>query len=718
MIDGLNSGTPKNTGAEVVYSRHLPSSWQGSIITSDFRANRTVRYAIQPNNSGYQSEEVETILHSSHRSYRPVDTKVGPDGAVYIVDWYNPIIDHGEVDFHHPVRDKTHGRIWRLTNKNKPLVPKPKIFGASISELLDHLKSPEQNTRIQANRELVAQHCSPKMLSNWVLNLRQSDPDYERHRLEALWLGAALNAYDDELLNSLLQANNPKVRAGAVRMVMKWNQQQQKLEILADLIHDPHPQVRLETIHALRTLGNLRSAELTLQALDQPLDQNLDFAIWHTVKTLKNVWLPALINGQTDFSGDINKQMFALIACNDVEVIGQMTDLIKRPELSDTLAKQAWHSLARLGDAETLSMVLQKAVSESNIKLLKAMADAPKSNISAPTDGAVLLGLLKHDNSNIRIAALQLVGRWHLKEAANMLINKAQDLDASSSERLAACKAMIKIDQLEAIKKLAKSPHELSIRTTACAAWIEEEPEDAVKSVVDLLQNLEDPKDAELIFMTYRKLEDGPAILTKALSGTKLSEPIASAGLRVAQTSGLDLSEMEKVLREAGSLEAVGIEMSNDEKKQLLADVAASGNGSRGNSIYRRPQLLCATCHQIKGIGGLIGPDLTTVGSYMTPNSILESILNPGSDIKQGYETVIITKTNGEVLSGTLYRKTDSATLLRQANGEILTVPASEITKIDVSPVSLMPQGLTASLHRDELRDLIYYLTHLGVPPS
>jgi putative heme-binding domain-containing protein len=102
----------------------------------------------------------------------------------------------------------------------------------------------------------------------------------------------------------------------------------------------------------------------------------------------------------------------------------------------------------------------------------------------------------------------------------------------------------------------------------------------------------------------------------------------------------------------------------------------------------------------------------------MTPNSILESILNPSSDIKQGYETVIVTKTDGEVLSGTLYRKTDSATLLRQANGEILSIPAAEITKVDVSPVSLMPQGLTASLHRDELRDLIYYLTHLGVPQS
>ena len=99
----------------------------------------------------------------------------------------------------------------------------------------------------------------------------------------------------------------------------------------------------------------------------------------------------------------------------------------------------------------------------------------------------------------------------------------------------------------------------------------------------------------------------------------------------------------------------------------------------------------------------------------MTPNSILESLLNPSKDIKQGYETVILTQKDGEILSGTLYRKTNNATLLKVANGDVLEIPASEIEKIDVSPVSLMPAGLTASLHRDELRDLLTYLTNLGV---
>ena len=196
IINGLNASTPKNTAAELIYSRHLPYTWQGSIITNDFRANRTVRYQITPSGSGYLADEVETVARSDHRSYRPVDAKVGPDGALYIVDWYNPIIDHGEVDFHHPVRDKSHGRIWRITNKNQDLLPVIDFSAASIPQLLDYLKSPEQYTRLQANRALAELSPDQEVLRTWVRRLSTRDINYERHLLEALWLTQALNNFD------------------------------------------------------------------------------------------------------------------------------------------------------------------------------------------------------------------------------------------------------------------------------------------------------------------------------------------------------------------------------------------------------------------------------------------------------------------------------------------------------------------------------------------
>ena len=78
------------------------------------------------------------------------DDTVGPDGALYVADWSNPVINHGEVDFRDQRRDHTHGRIWRLTAKGRKLVEKPKLVDAPIEELVQQLKSPEAWTRDQA----------------------------------------------------------------------------------------------------------------------------------------------------------------------------------------------------------------------------------------------------------------------------------------------------------------------------------------------------------------------------------------------------------------------------------------------------------------------------------------------------------------------------------------------------------------------------------------
>ena len=97
----------------------------------------------------------------------------------------------------------------------------------------------------------------------------------------------------------------------------------------------------------------------------------------------------------------------------------------------------------------------------------------------------------------------------------------------------------------------------------------------------------------------------------------------------------------------------------------------------------------------------------------MVPEGILESLLKPSKQMKQGYETVVIALENGKVLTGTLHRKTESAVLLREASGKITSVPSDQIDTLDSSAVSIMPPGLTNSLRRDELLDLLHYLMHL-----
>ena len=98
-VSGLNPGSPKHCGLEIVSGRHLPDAWQGNMITNDFRAHRVCRFVVTEDGSGYASKQEEELIKTSHVAFRPIDVKMGPDGAIYIADWYNPIIQHGEVDF-------------------------------------------------------------------------------------------------------------------------------------------------------------------------------------------------------------------------------------------------------------------------------------------------------------------------------------------------------------------------------------------------------------------------------------------------------------------------------------------------------------------------------------------------------------------------------------------------------------------------------------------
>lgn len=213
ILHGMNPGSPKYCGIEVVSGRHLPDEWQGNVVTNDFRGHRVCRFVLREDGSTFDSREMTEVVKTNHPAFRPIDVKMGPDGAIYVADWYNPIIQHGEVDFRDPRRDKTHGRIWRITAKGRPLVPRPKLVGATVPELLERLNDPEDWTRQQAKRVLKERGKEAVLpeLEKW-------QPDDEKARLEAAWVSQSLGVVNRDRLNSLLEAKDARVRAAAVRI--------------------------------------------------------------------------------------------------------------------------------------------------------------------------------------------------------------------------------------------------------------------------------------------------------------------------------------------------------------------------------------------------------------------------------------------------------------------------------------------------------------------
>ncbi len=219
------------------------------------------------------------LIRSTHPAFRPVDVKMGPDGALYIVDWYNPIIQHGEVDFRDPRRDHTHGRIWRVTAKNRPLVPSPHLLTASPAELLEDLKEPETWTRTHAKRVMLEKHRSvmEPLLDKWLVSLNPADPNVEHYRLEAAWTYQTLDKTRPDLLRTLLQAHDARIRAAALRILAFWQPEMpDALALLRHAVKDSEPQVRLE---AVRTLAANTAPEAVLVALQRWINQSINTSI-------------------------------------------------------------------------------------------------------------------------------------------------------------------------------------------------------------------------------------------------------------------------------------------------------------------------------------------------------------------------------------------------------------------------------------------------------
>src|SRR5262249_47897328 len=150
-------------------------------------------------------------------NFRPSDLKIGPDGAIWFIDWHNPIIGHLQHAIRDPNRDRTHGRIYRVTYEGRSLSEPAKIAGEPIDKVLDLLKDPEDRVRYRARIELGSRKTEDVIpaVKKWIAGLDKNDKDYEHNVLEGLWAHQYQNVVDEELLKRLLASPNFRARSAA-----------------------------------------------------------------------------------------------------------------------------------------------------------------------------------------------------------------------------------------------------------------------------------------------------------------------------------------------------------------------------------------------------------------------------------------------------------------------------------------------------------------------
>lgn len=295
-IGGIFQTSPKTTALEFVGTKAMPDEIQGCAVIAGFMGGVVELHRLIDDGAGYRSEQLPKLLKSSSDAFRPVDVNVGPDGAIYVCDFYNPIIGHYQASYRDPKRDKHHGRIWRITAKNRPKVEQPNFAGMTALELLKQISSPERWTRQQAKRLLAEMHADIVVPAAVEFSKDGSLTDFTKRELLGVFL--AQHKPQPDFLKSLLDSKDFRVRAYATRAIGSWAAYlKDRLAWLKERVNDENPRVRVEAILAASVLPDADSPLIALEALNHPKDKFIDYALAQSLRAMKQKWEPAFNAG-------------------------------------------------------------------------------------------------------------------------------------------------------------------------------------------------------------------------------------------------------------------------------------------------------------------------------------------------------------------------------------------------------------------------------------
>ena len=276
------------SGLEFLHSSHFPDDVQGDMIfNNNIGYLGAKQHYLKDDGAGYKAFHRQDLFKTDYGNFRPVDLEFAPDGSLYFIDWSNILIGHMQHNARDPLRDKEHGRIYRLTYPSRDLVEPAKIAGAKITTLLDNLKVSEIRTRYRSRRELRAREASEVLpaITKWVAGLDKSEERYEHHVLEALWVSWGLNATDQSLVNQLIESDDFRVVAAAVQVVRHSGHLiENEIELLKKASQHKHPRVQLVAAAAASQLEDVDAALTIVNGVesdDKQLETLLGYAKAH-----------------------------------------------------------------------------------------------------------------------------------------------------------------------------------------------------------------------------------------------------------------------------------------------------------------------------------------------------------------------------------------------------------------------------------------------------
>ena len=651
--------------------------------------------------------EKKEFLASKDSWFMPVFTTVGPDGALYVVDFYRKVVEHPEWIRKDLVNDtklfdegKDRGRIYRIVWDGSPKMPRPRLNEATSSELVRQLSHPNMWWRLTSQRLLVERQDKSVIAE---LQSLAHDGTAAEGRMHALWTLDGLHALDSGLVLAALDDKSPAVREQAVRLSEHYVSVTKIADKLSQMTADPDGFVEFQVACTLGQLPPAKSFEpLRKIAMGHVQDPWFQIAVLTAAVDDADRWLRATVQDE-NFTGmpDEGKVLFLK------RIGGIIGARQKNNEMQEALSlvsryprkNSEWWQVASLqGLADGIKRGAQGTmkVSTGVQSSLLALVDAPSTQISNAAldvatsaemaDSPTLRTLIQRSSkvvrdpqaaSAVRARAARILGLDPTQSTMPLLAEFLSPKEPQDVQ-LAVARALLALRQAKAAGLVIEN-------------WSMYTP--PVRDIV-LAELLRQP---DRVVMFLDATEAGKVPL-KSLSRSTLGK-LYVVGMRDPNV--------------ARRLEGFFARMSTDRSALIQKYEAAlklSGNAQRGMEVYRKN---CSDCHQIGNIGVKLGPDLVTV-TNQSKEELLTNILDPNANIAAGYEEYMIRTSDGEIITGVMANQSATAVTLRRRKGEQDTVLRSNIAELRALTVSAMPENLEEGITVQQMSDLLEFLKTLG----
>lgn len=706
QIDWVGAWTAA-AGATIYDGGAWPEKWAPEDRYSFFMGEATRQLFhhefLDPKGSTYQGrketgrKETE-FMASTDYWFRPIHSRVGPDGALYVVDFYNQIAVHNDTrgPAHgarnaaaRPDRDHQFTRLWRIQHRDARPLPPYSLPAGDPAQLVKMLAHPNGWVRSTANRLLL--ETQPKKVGSQLANLLKSNPS-RFARIQALYSLNNLHELNDGLLLAALKDKDGSVRKNAARVAVEQPKiGADAVKAIQALLTDPDGRARL---NALVALGGLPPSRQIADAV---------VAAW---PGLKDPWLESAAVGAA--AADPLLFLEAAFGSKDPAFVAGYVPHLARLAAQQTEDDRAARFVALVAGAPSGADGLKPIALDSFAANLKSGAK--------PTAGAPLLAGLKTLLASERTAgsALPLVARW---DSSNQLAASVKPAVVRAEKQLTDASLSDEARGQIAVNLIGVRAVDPSIVPSVVALLGGNTGPALQKRIVDALGS--QPDTALALVKAFPRLS--PELVEPAFGQIVKRAEATAAFLDLIAAKQVDLLQLGPARQHrlrthpdaavAKRATAVIEELKGPEAKQkealiaqLTPEIHKAGNIENGRKVYIAN---CAGCHVFKTDGRNLAPNLTGMGAH-GPEELLVHIIDPNRLVEPNFVSTLIETRDDQAYDGIIDRENAQEVVLRNATGDY-TLRKADIKSRASSGRSLMPEGFD-QLGADGLRDLLAYL--------